>query len=333
MKKLLNDPSAYVEEMLAGLVAAHPELTLGGESGRCVALAEPARSGKVGIATGGGSGHLPLFTGYVGQGLVDACAIGNVFEGPGAQSCIDAIRAANGGAGVLCLYGNYGGDRMNFDMACEMAGMEDIACETVLGADDVASAVPESAEKRRGVAGIVLLYKAAGAAAEEGRDLAGVAKAARKAGAATRSIGVALSPCRVPTADAPNFEIGADEMEMGMGIHGEPGIWRAPLAAADTVADEMLDRLLAELSPGRGSRVVPLVNGLGATPLEELFILYRRVAERLADAGITPVSPLVGNFVTSMEMAGASLSLMVLDDELEALIKAPASCPFWRVAA
>ena len=332
MKKLMNDPSAYVEEMLAGLVAAHPELTLGGESGRCVSLADPVGGGKVGIATGGGSGHLPLFTGYVGKGLVDACAIGNVFEGPGVQSCIDAIRAADSGAGVLCLYGNYGGDRMNFDMACEMVGMEDIACETVLGADDIASAAPAEAEKRRGVAGIVLVYKAAGAAAVEGRDLAGVAEIARKAGAATRSIGVALSPCQVPTAEAPNFEIGAGEMEIGMGIHGEPGIWRAPLAGADKVADDMLDRLLSELSPGRGSRVVPLVNGLGATPLEELFILYRRVSERLTDAGIAPVSPLVGNFVTSMEMAGASLSLMVLDDELEALIKAPASCPFWRVA-
>ncbi|WEX07254.1 dihydroxyacetone kinase subunit DhaK [Chelativorans sp. AA-79] len=333
MKKLINDPSHYVEEMLAGLVAAHPELTLGGESGRCVSRAHPAAEGKVGIATGGGSGHLPLFTGYVGDGLLDACAVGNVFEGPNVQSCIDAIRAANRGAGVLCLYGNYGGDRMNFDMATEMTGLEGIDCETVLGADDVASAGQEEADKRRGVAGIVLLYKAAGAAAAEDRSLAEVAAVARKAGAATRSMGVALSPCRVPTAEAPNFEIPEDQMEMGMGIHGEPGIWRAPVARADAVADELFDRIMAELAPGRGGRVVPLLNGLGATPLEELYILWRRISMRLKDAGLQAVSPMVGNYVTSMEMAGASLSIMTLDSELEALIRAPAACPFWRVAA
>ncbi|MCO5063556.1 MAG: dihydroxyacetone kinase subunit DhaK [Rhizobiaceae bacterium] len=332
MKKLINNPTDYVPEMLAGLTGAHPELVLGGESRRCISRAKPAGKGKVGIATGGGSGHLPLFTGFVGEGLLDSCAIGNVFEGPNVQSCIDAIKAAESGAGVLCLYGNYGGDRMNFDMACEMTEMEGIATETVLGADDVASAGPEEAQKRRGVAGIVLVYKVAGAAATEGMDLAELAGLARKASAATRSIGVALSPCRVPTADAPNFEIGDNEMEMGMGIHGEPGIWRAALAPADTVADEMFDRVTAELNLSSGDRVVPLVNGLGATPLEELFILYRRFAERLNQKGVEIVSPLVGNFVTSMEMAGASFSLMKLDAELERLIKTPARCPFWSVA-
>ncbi|MFC0220834.1 dihydroxyacetone kinase subunit DhaK [Pseudochelatococcus lubricantis] len=331
MKKLINAPADYVNEILDGLTSAHPGLVLGGESGRCISRREPALQGRVGIATGGGSGHLPLFTGYVGPGFADACAIGNVFEGPNAQSCLDAIRAADHGTGVLCLYGNYGGDRMNFDLAIEMAGMDDIACETVLGTDDVASAGADEAAKRRGVAGIVLLYKAAGAAAAEGRDLAAVAALAQKANGATRSIGVALAPCRVPTASAPNFDIGEDEMEFGMGIHGEPGIWRAPIAPADKVADEMVDRLFADLKPGRGDRVMPLVNGLGATPLEELFILWRRVERRLKDAGISHAAPLVGNFVTSMEMAGASLSLMVLDGELEALISAPASCPFWRV--
>ncbi|WP_299655297.1 dihydroxyacetone kinase subunit DhaK [uncultured Jannaschia sp.] len=331
MKKLLNDPANYVAELLEGLVSAHPELSLGGESGRCVSRTDPAADGKVGIATGGGSGHLPLFTGYVGDGLLDSCAIGNIFEGPSVQASLDAIRAANRGAGVLCLYGNYGGDRMNFDMAGEMAHMDDITTRTVLGTDDVASAAPEEAEKRRGVAGIVLLYKVAGAAAAEGRDLDAVAAVTEKAAAATRSIGVALSPCRVPTAQAPNFEIADTEMEMGMGIHGEPGIWRAELQSADAVADEMLDRLLAELDPPKSSRVVPLVNGLGATPLEELFILWRRIGARLCDAGLKPVSPLIGNFVTSMEMSGASLSLMVLDEELESLMSAPARCPFWRV--
>lgn len=331
MKKLLNDPANYVQELLEGLVSANFDLMLGGQSGRCVSRARPGSEAKVGIASGGGSGHLPLFTGYVGEGLLDSCAIGNVFEGPSVQASLDAIRAANRGAGVLCLYGNYGGDCMNFDMACEMAEMDDITTHTVLGTDDVASAAPEESKKRRGVAGIVLLYKAAGAAAAEGRDLDGVTAVTEKAAAATRSIGIALSPCRVPTAKAPNFEISDTEMEMGMGIHGEPGIWRAELQSADAVADEMLDRLLAELDPPKGSRVVPLVNGLGATPLEELLILWRRIGARLGDAGLVAASPLVGNFVTSMEMSGASLSLMVLDGELETLMTAPARCPFWRV--
>lgn len=331
MKKLINKPEDYVTELLDGLTQAHPALTLGGESARCIMRSTPAAKGKVGIATGGGSGHLPLFTGYVGDGLLDACAIGNVFEGPNVQSCLDAIRAADRGAGVLCLYGNYGGDRMNFDMASEMADMENIACQTVLGTDDVASAAPEEAEKRRGVAGIVFLYKIAGAAAAEGRSLDDVVAVTRKAAAVTRSIGVALSPCQVPTAEAPNFSIADDEMEFGMGIHGEPGIWRAPLRSADDIADEMVDRLLAELVLKHGQRVAVLVNGLGATPLEELYILWRRVAQRLDEAGIPAVSPLIGNFVTSMEMAGASLSLMALDEELEGLLWAPATCPFWRV--
>jgi dihydroxyacetone kinase-like protein len=220
---------------------------------------------------------------------------------------------------------------MNFDMASEMADMENIACQTVLGTDDVASAAPEEAEKRRGVAGIVFLYKIAGAAAAEGRSLDDVVAVTRKAAAVTRSIGVALSPCQVPTAEAPNFSIADDEMEFGMGIHGEPGIWRAPLRSADDIADEMVDRLLAELVLKHGQRVAVLVNGLGATPLEELYILWRRVAQRLDEAGIPAVSPLIGNFVTSMEMAGASLSLMALDEELEGLLWAPATCPFWRV--
>ncbi|MGP9818615.1 dihydroxyacetone kinase subunit DhaK [Salinarimonas sp. NSM] len=330
MKKLVNDPDAYVPEMLEGLVDAYPSLSLGGESGRCVSRSRPARTGKVGIASGGGSGHLPLFTGYVGEGLLDACAVGNVFEGPSVQACVDAIRAADRGAGVLCLIGNYGGDRMNFEMACDMVELDGIATRLVLGADDVASAPPEEAEKRRGVAGIVLLYRIAGAAAEAGLGLAEVEAVTRKAAQRTRSMGVALSPCRLPAASEPNFTLPEGEMEMGMGIHGEPGIRRAPVARADVVADALLDRVTAELPLAAGARVAVLVNGLGATPLEELLIVWRRIALRLRDMGITPVAPMIGNFVTSMEMAGASLSIMALDDELERLLAAPASCPFWR---
>jgi dihydroxyacetone kinase-like protein len=331
MKKLINQPTSYVEEMLAGLLLANPGLKLDGGSQRVIRRASGTRSGKVGIASGGGSGHLPLFTGYVGEGLLDTCSIGNVFEGPNVESCEDAIRLAHGGAGVLCLYGNYGGDRMNFDMACELLDGEGIATRTVLGTDDIASAAPAEAHKRRGVAGILYAYKAAGALAESGASLDEVARIAQKAVDATRTIGVALSPCRVPTASAPNFSIADDEIEMGMGIHGEPGIWRAKLKSADAIVDEMLERLLADRPIAAGSRVSVLVNGLGATPLEELFILYRRTHHILSERDITIVQPLVGNYVTSMEMAGASLSLHLLDAELEKLLLAPASCPFWKV--
>jgi dihydroxyacetone kinase-like protein len=330
MKKLMNDPSTFVDEMLEGLVAANPSLKRDGASGRVIRRAEGARSGKVGVVSGGGSGHLPLFTGYVGAGLLDTCSIGNVFEGPNVESCMEAIKLADGGRGVLRLYGNYGGDRMNFDMAGEMLEGE-IETTTVLGTDDIASAGPDEAAKRRGVAGIIYAYKAAGAKAEEGADLAAVTATAAKAVQRTRTIGVALSPCQVPGAAKPTFTIADDEIEMGMGIHGEPGIWRAKLKTADAIADEMIERLLAETPADAGNRVSILVNSLGATPLEELFILYRRAAKRLGEAGLTIVQPLVGPYVTSMEMAGASISLCFLDEELERLLAAPASCPFWRV--
>ncbi|NKX41605.1 dihydroxyacetone kinase subunit DhaK [Rhodobacteraceae bacterium R_SAG2] len=333
MKKILNTPETYVKDALSGLVRAHPELTLGGESGRCVSRSTPAPKGHVGIATGGGFGHLPLFTGYVGEGLPDACAVGNVFEGPNAQSCLDAIRAADHGAGVLCLYGNYGGDRMNFDLAIDMADMEGISCRTVLGTDDIASAAPDEAAKRRGVAGLVLVYKCAGAAAMRGHNLDAVTKSAEAANAATRTIGVALAPCRVPTASEPNFSIGETEMEFGMGIHGEPGIWRAPLAPAAAVAREMVDRLIADQGLKSGDRVQPMLNGLGATPLEELFILWAEIETLMTGAGLSFRAPMIGNFVTSMEMAGASLTFMQLDEERETLLDTPASCPFWRVTA
>jgi len=330
MKKLMNDPSNFVDEMLEGLVAANPSLARGGSAGRVVHRSEGARQGKVGIASGGGSGHLPLFTGYVGKGLLDSCSIGNVFEGPNVDSCMDAIKLADAGKGVLCLYGNYGGDRMNFDMAGEFLEGE-IETRTVLGNDDIASAAPGQAEKRRGVAGIVYAYKIAGAKAETGASLDEVARVAAHCVASTRTIGVALAPCQLPTAAKPTFELGDDEIEMGIGIHGEPGIWRDKLRRADVIVDEMLDRLLAEKPERSGNRVSILVNSLGATPLEELFILYRRAREKLETAGLENVMPLVGPYVTSLEMAGASISLCFLDDELEQLLKAPADCPFWKV--
>lgn len=332
MKKILNNPENYVDEMLEGFVAAHPEFyRMHGDSGKVVTRAKQAKSGKVGIVTGGGSGHLPVFTGYVGEGLLDACAVGEVFASPSAEQMADAIRVADQGAGVLRLYGNYGGDVMNFDMAGELVEFEDINCTTVLLADDVASAPPAEHEKRRGVAGMVYAFKLAGAAAEEGRDLEAVTAVAQKAADACRSIGAALSSCTVPQAGKPTFDIADDEMEMGMGIHGEPGVWRGKLRTADEIADEMMDRLLADMPLASGDRVSILVNSLGATPPEELYILYRIVKQRLDKAGATIVMPLVGRYATSMEMSGVSFTLCKLDDELEALLKAPCDCAFWRV--
>lgn len=332
MKKILNNPENYVDEMLAGLTAAHPEYyRLHGDSGKVVARTTVGKAGKVGIVTGGGSGHLPVFSGYVGEGLLDACAIGDVFASPSAEQMADAIRAADSGAGVLRLYGNYGGDVMNFDMAGELVEFEDISCSSVLLVDDVASAPPEEAKKRRGVAGMVYAFKMAGAAAEEGRDLDGVTAVAQKAADACRSIGAALSPCTVPQVGKPTFEIANDEMEMGMGIHGEPGVWRGKLQTADEMAGEMMDRLLADMPLAAGDRVSIMVNSLGATPPEELYILYRVVKARLEQVRTTIVMPLIGRYATSMEMTGVSFTLCKLDDELEALLTAPCDCAFWRV--
>jgi dihydroxyacetone kinase-like protein len=332
MKKILNKPENYVDEMLDGLVAAHPDIYAEPER-RVIARAGGVVKGKVGIVTGGGSGHLPVFTGYVGKGLLDAAAIGNVFASPSAEQMASAMRRANGGTGVVRLYGNYGGDVMNFDMAGETVDLEDdIKSTTVLLADDIASAPPEEAKKRRGVAGMVYAFKTAGARAEEMADLAEVTRIAQKTADSCRSIGMALTPCTVPQAGKPTFEIGDDEMEMGMGIHGEPGIWRDKLKPADAIVDEMMDRLFADMSFGSGDRVSILVNSLGATPAEELYIMYRRAKARLGDKGIDIVMPLVGRYATSMEMTGATITLCKLDGELERLLKAPCHCAFWTVA-
>lgn len=331
MKKLLNSPTSYVDDVLDGLVAANPQFVLDGQSRRVIRRSNGAATGKVGVASGGGSGHLPLFTGYVGEGLLTTCAVGNVFEGPNLQSCMDAITLADGGKGVLLLFGNYGGDKMNFAMACEMLEEEGILTRTVLGTDDIASAGPDEIGKRRGVAGLVYAYKIAGAAAEADYDLDGVAEIAQRAVNATRTIGLALTSCTVPGSAAPTFDIADDEIEMGMGIHGEPGIWRGKLKPASDLVEEMLARLLAELPVNHDKRVSVLINGLGATPLEELYILFGEAKKRLDAAGYTIVQPMVGNYVTSMEMAGASISLLALDRELEQFLAAPAVSPFWKI--
>lgn len=332
MKKILNDPFKYVDEMLQGLCAAHPEFyKQAGASGRVIVRPDAPIKGKVGIVSGGGSGHLPIFTGYVGRGLLDACAIGDVFASPSVEQMADAMRTASGGAGVLRLYGNYGGDIMNFDMAGEMLEMEDIPSTTVLLADDVASAKRAERQKRRGVAGMVYAFKIAGAKADTRADLAEVTRIAQKAADACVSAGAALTPCTVPQAGKPTFTIAEDEMEMGMGIHGEPGVWRGKLKTADAIADELAQMLLTDQALGAGDRVSVLVNSLGATPPEELYIIYRRIRGILSDRGVRIVMPLVGRYATSMEMTGLSLTMCRLDDELETLLKAPCACAFWQV--
>lgn len=332
MKKILNEPSAYVGEMLEGLCAAHPQYyRRAGTDGRVIARADGPVRGKVGIVSGGGSGHLPVFTGYVGRGLLDACAIGEVFSSPNVDQMREAIGEADGGEGVLLLFGNYGGDVMNFEMAAEMAEMDDITSKTVLVTDDVASAGPKEKEKRRGVAGLVYAYKMAGARAAGMADLDSVAGIAQKAVDSTRSVGVALTPCTVPAAGKPTFQIGDDQMEIGMGIHGEPGVERTGLKPADAIADDMLSMVLKDMPLDSGDRVSVLCNSLGATPPEELYIVYRYVARKLADAGVEIVMPLVGRYATSMEMTGMSLTLCKLDEELAGLLEAPCDCAFWRV--
>ena len=332
MKKILNDPFNYVDEMLDGLCSAHPDLyRQTGEAGRVITRVSKITNGKVGIVTGGGSGHLPVFTGYVGKGLLDACAIGDVFASPSVEQMADAMREANGGAGVLRLYGNYGGDVMNFDMAGEMLEMEDTPSTTVLMADDVASAPKEEREKRRGVAGMVYAFKITGAAAEQMKNLEDVTRIAQKAADACHSVGAALTSCTVPQAGKPTFDISEEDMEMGMGIHGEPGVWRGKLKTADEIANEMVDMLLADINPDSGNRMSVMVNSLGATPPEELYILYRIVKQRLEDVGIKIVMPLVGRYATSMEMTGVSFTFCELDAELEVLLLAPAHCAFWTV--
>jgi dihydroxyacetone kinase len=277
------------------------------------------------IATGGGSGHLPLFVGYVGRGLVDGCAVGNVFASPSADQMLAVTHAIDGGRGVLYLYGNYGGDRLNFELAGELAAADGIAVEQLRGADDVASAPPDRAAERRGIAGIYFGYKIAGACAASGADLETVTATARRALEQTRSMGVALSPCVLPEVGHPNFELPEGEMEIGMGIHGEPGVQRGALQTADQVADDLVDRIVGDYEPS--GPLAMLVNGLGATPPEELYLLARRAHGRLGTHGLEVRRVYVGEYATSLEMAGASISLLELDEELVRFLDAPADPP------
>jgi dihydroxyacetone kinase/dihydroxyacetone kinase-like protein len=331
MKKIINAPENFVDEFVEGILLAHPDLVkTPGEDLRVLVRADAPLAGKVGIVTGGGSGHLPLFKGYVGQGLCSGVAIGNVFSSPSSDQIFQATKAVDGGAGVLYLYGNYGGDVFNFDLAGDLAELEGIETRTVLGRDDVASQPKERKLDRRGVAGIFFAYKAAGAAAERGDSLEQVATIAEDVVEHTATIGIGLAPTILPTTGKPSFELPDGEMEIGIGIHGEPGSRRGPLETADEIAEHFTTALVEDLGLAEGARVAVLVNGLGATPLEELYLLYRRTHQLLAGRGIEIVEKYVGEYATSLEMAGASISLLELDDARLELLRAPAKSPFFQ---
>nr|WP_203561452.1 dihydroxyacetone kinase subunit DhaL [Ideonella livida] len=328
MNRVINQPDLVVEDMLTGWLAAHSDtLRASAHNPRVVQRVQAPERGKVGIVTGGGSGHEPAFLGYVGDGLCDAVAIGEIFSSPTAKSFLDAMRAADGGAGVACLYGNYAGDNMNVKMAAEMAAREGIAVKTVVANDDVPSAPKGDEARRRGVAGEILMWKVGSAKADTGASLDEVIATAQKAIARTRSIGVGLSSCVIPAVGHANFHIAHGTMEVGIGHHGEPGIDVRPTATAAEMAEMMLKVLLPDLPfIGEGvadRRVAVLISGLGATPVMEQYILYGEVAKRLQAQGLTVAVNFVGNLFTSLEMMGVTLTLMQLDDELEALLKAP----------
>jgi len=331
MKKIINEPDAFVDEIIEGLLVAHPAWIKSATADkRALVRKDAPKAGRVGIVTGGGSGHLPGFLGYVGEGLCSGVAVGNVFSSPSAEQILEATKAVNGGAGVLYVYGNYGGDVLNFDLAADLAEPDGIEIQTVVLTDDVASAPKERAADRRGVAGMLFAFKCAGAAAERGDSLDEVARICGKANANCRTMGVGLSPTILPAAGKPTFTLPEGEMEIGIGIHGEPGTHRGNLESADAIAERITREILDDLDAEIGSRVALLVNGLGATPLEELYLLYRRSARLIADRGLKVARSYVGEYVTSLEMAGASITVMLLDDELQALLEAPANSPFFR---
>ena len=330
MKKIINEPSNFVEVSIDGLVKSHPDIYSFAEDNKRVITRANKASKKVGIVTGGGSGHLPVFTGYVGKGLLDACAVGSVFASPSVDQIASAIRNGNNGNGVLCILGNYGGDVMNFEMACEIVSSEGIKTKTIIVADDIASASNEEKLKRRGIAGMIYVFKIAGSFAETGASLDEVFNLATSANKNIRTLGVAVSPCILPEAGKPTFEIANDEIEIGMGIHGEPGIKREKLRKADPLVDDLCKRILDDFKLDEKDKVSIMINSLGATPLEELYIVSKRVNENFSELKIDIMKSYVGRYATSMEMAGMSITILKLDDELKKYLLEPSQCPFWN---
>ncbi|MDF2958950.1 MAG: dihydroxyacetone kinase subunit DhaK [Paenibacillus sp.] len=327
MKKLINHPDHVVDEMVEGYAAAYPQYITKLAASKRALVRTNLQKGKVGIVIGGGSGHEPGFMGYVGKGFADGVAVGNIFASPSPGPIVEVTKAVEQGAGVLYLIGNYAGDSMNFEMSAELSSMEKIRTATVKVTDDVASAPPEQIDKRRGIAGMVLLFKVAGASADLGYTLDEVEQVCSKANSFTRTMGVALSPCSLPQTRKHAFELAGDEMEIGLGIHGEPGLERGKLETADNVTVRLLESIINDLKLSSGDRVAVMVNGLGSTTLMELYIVFRKTAEILSGQGITIYRSYVGEYVTSMEMGGCSITLMKLDDELATMIDHPADCP------
>ena len=329
-KKIINDTYQAVDEMVEGIVLAHSDLLkFANQNKRAVVRKDAPIKNKVGILIGGGSGHEPAFLGYVGKGLADGAAIGNVFASPSPDPIVDATKAINAGKGVVYMYGNYAGDIMNFDMAAEMCEMDNIPVKTVLVTDDIASAPLDKKQERRGVAGDFYVFKAAGAAADKGMELNDVVRLAEKANDMTVSMGVALGPCSLPHTLEPSFILQDNEMEIGLGIHGEAGVRKGKLQTADEITIELMDKILNEIDGSK--KVSVLVNGLGSTPLMELYIMYKKIHEILDKNNIEIQSSFIGEYVTSLEMNGASITLMKLDDELQSLLEHEALCPMFKV--
>jgi phosphoenolpyruvate---glycerone phosphotransferase subunit DhaK len=326
MKKLLNDPAEVVKESLVGLAAAHGDLVRYDAEAQILVRAD-APADKVGLVSGGGSGHEPMHGGFVGAGMLDAACPGEVFTSPVPDQMLAATKAVDAGKGVVHIVKNYTGDVMNFKLAAEDALDEGIDVESVLIDDDVAVQDSLYTAGRRGVGATVLAEKIAGAAAERGDDLASVAGLARRVNEKARSYGVALSSCIPPAAGAPIFDLPDGEMEVGIGIHGEPGRERRPLGSAGEIAELMIEAVVSDLEPADGASVLPFVNGMGGTPQLELYLLYGEIDRRLREHGLRPERRLVGSYITSLEMAGASLTLLELDDELTALWDAPVHTP------
>jgi dihydroxyacetone kinase-like protein len=329
MKKFVNDPNVVVDEMVEGYVMANKNVRVLQEA-RVVTSQDAPVKGKVGIVTGGGSGHKPAFIGYVGKGMCDAVAVGEIFTSPPAHAFYHAFKAADGGRGVACLYGNYAGDVMNVDMAVDMAEDDGITVKQVIANDDVPSAPKGKEADRRGVAGEILMWKIGGARAEKSGTLEEVIASAQKAINNTRSMGVGLSPCIIPAVGKPNFTLGENEMEVGIGHHGEPGIEKMDIRPADEVAQMMMDIVLPDLPMQSGDELCLLISGLGSTPLMELYILYRKVGKILEDKNISIYRSYVGDYFTSLEMAGVTVTLMKLDAELKELLDMPADAVHFK---
>jgi dihydroxyacetone kinase-like protein len=333
MKKLINAPDAVVREALEGMELAYGDRLRVSYDPAYIVRADAPVAGKVGIVSGGGSGHEPMHGGFVGPGMLDAACPGEVFTSPTPDQMLEATKAVNGGAGVLHIVKNYTGDVMNFDMAADLGKGEGIEVEAVVTNDDVAVQDSLYTAGRRGVGITVIAEKICGAAAEERRSLADVAELCRRVNAEGRSMGMALTPCTTPGSGEPSFQLGDDEMEIGIGIHGEPGRYREPLAPASQIVDRLASAIVEDLPYQSGDRVLAFVNGMGGTPLIELFVVYRDLHHFLAERGITIERRLIGNYITSLEMAGCSITLLRVDDEMVRLWDAPVNTPALRWGA